>query len=176
MWPEVHTMARYLRLTALRLLCCCICAFCLALSGAGTDAGEAQVGPQQALMNEALAQAGRGELRGATDTLDRYVTIYPSDWLGWYNRGTLRYRQGMYPQAVSDLEAARKLSDTFRVRKNLVLAYIGSGRALEAAVSADQWWQEAMKNLPPELEEYAYLRGDNRDYIGIQKQGPGAAE
>jgi tetratricopeptide (TPR) repeat protein len=53
----------------------------------------------QALVNQAQAQRMKGDLPGATVTLDRALRIEPMNPLLWIEMGRLRMDQRNYPQA-----------------------------------------------------------------------------
>lgn len=55
----------------------------------------------QALVNQAQAQRKKGDLPGATVTLDRALRIEPNNPLLWIEMGRLRMDQRNYPQAES---------------------------------------------------------------------------
>jgi hypothetical protein len=55
----------------------------------------------QALVTQAQAQRKKGDLPGATVTLDRALRIEPSNPLLWIEMGRLRMDQRNYPQAES---------------------------------------------------------------------------
>ena len=64
----------------------------------------------QALVNQAQAQRKKGDLPGATVTLDRALRIEPMNPLLWIEMGRLRMDQRNYPQAENMGRKARSMS------------------------------------------------------------------